>query len=550
MEFDELLITTGVDALVRLVKGKQRVELSAAAKALNIPETTLETWAGVLEEEGILEIEYKLTKVFLVWIPPTAKEVEEKEVAFTTRKEGLVQEAEALQKKFTPEFSEVENLQKNFNAMYEKLAAQLDKMEQSAGTAALPPARAPQLQQFQKELSGLKEGVAALRTEWKSFESSWKRMPPPSKAADTFALVQELDTLEKKVTSLKKGMPEEMPISQDLQRKVDELHREFKAIHEREGRLKENMRSLGEAGEIVQEMAGQLGRYESNIGKMKKEFAHLQGQIQALQEEGQRFSKDVGEQLEAMERFNDSLDVAKNILANYPSQSRVMQELEQLHAREKSIEEKMNAVEKLLAALKSPQKLVNDFTTLKSRIEKERRVLQEQAQQAAAAVEQQKTLYGSFEKIRDRMHTQIDEYAKQLAKLRPQLKSMESEAAEVAQKWEKQVKVLAKKSKEKDFRETLHAMQDLQGKKQLLDDIHVRLDALATTAESLRKRLSLLSREAHLLEIRTGKAMPAGEVPETEKSVREQLALTQKEEEEFRQKREELRKLIQKLWES
>ena len=31
MEFDELLITTGVDALVRLVKEKQRIELEEAA---------------------------------------------------------------------------------------------------------------------------------------------------------------------------------------------------------------------------------------------------------------------------------------------------------------------------------------------------------------------------------------------------------------------------------------------------------------------------------------------------------------------------------------
>ena len=52
VEFDELLITTGVDALVRLVRQKQRVELSDAAGILNIPEDTIEEWAGALEEQG------------------------------------------------------------------------------------------------------------------------------------------------------------------------------------------------------------------------------------------------------------------------------------------------------------------------------------------------------------------------------------------------------------------------------------------------------------------------------------------------------------------
>ena len=75
MEFDELLITTGVDALVRLVKQKSKVELEEASKTLNIPSETIEDWSRVLEEEGILRIEYRLTKVYLVWIKPTEEEV-------------------------------------------------------------------------------------------------------------------------------------------------------------------------------------------------------------------------------------------------------------------------------------------------------------------------------------------------------------------------------------------------------------------------------------------------------------------------------------------
>src|SRR3989338_9984867 len=79
-EFDELLITTGVDALVRLVKEKQKIELDIAAKLLNIPTNTIEDWWHILEEEGIIKLEYKLTKVYLLWVPATEQEiVKEKE---------------------------------------------------------------------------------------------------------------------------------------------------------------------------------------------------------------------------------------------------------------------------------------------------------------------------------------------------------------------------------------------------------------------------------------------------------------------------------------
>ena len=69
-EFDELLITTGVDALVRLVKEKEKIELAIAAKTLGIPQSTIEDWAHILEEEGIISIDYSLTKIYLSWVVP------------------------------------------------------------------------------------------------------------------------------------------------------------------------------------------------------------------------------------------------------------------------------------------------------------------------------------------------------------------------------------------------------------------------------------------------------------------------------------------------
>ena len=76
MGLDELLITTGVDALVRLIKEKGMIELSLAAQLLNIDAVTIEDWAHTLEEEGIIKIEYHLTKVYLAWVQPSAEEIE------------------------------------------------------------------------------------------------------------------------------------------------------------------------------------------------------------------------------------------------------------------------------------------------------------------------------------------------------------------------------------------------------------------------------------------------------------------------------------------
>lgn len=98
MEFDELLITTGVDALVRLVKDRQKIELEEASSALNIGQETLEEWARVLEEEGILRMEYRLTRIYLVWVKPTEEEVAGEVKSFYESKKGIEAEVEKAEK--------------------------------------------------------------------------------------------------------------------------------------------------------------------------------------------------------------------------------------------------------------------------------------------------------------------------------------------------------------------------------------------------------------------------------------------------------------------
>lgn len=86
MEFDELLVTTGVDSLVRIVKERQRIELEEASLLLGTPAETLEEWARILEEEGILRIDYRLTKLFLVCVKPTEDEIASEVKSFNEEK--------------------------------------------------------------------------------------------------------------------------------------------------------------------------------------------------------------------------------------------------------------------------------------------------------------------------------------------------------------------------------------------------------------------------------------------------------------------------------
>jgi len=67
------VISTGIDRFMRKLHQRKRVELSKISKELNIPEDTVEYWSYILENQGLLRIDYTLTTVYLSWIARAMK---------------------------------------------------------------------------------------------------------------------------------------------------------------------------------------------------------------------------------------------------------------------------------------------------------------------------------------------------------------------------------------------------------------------------------------------------------------------------------------------
>jgi hypothetical protein len=80
------LILTGVDVLLDYVKKKGKVTVKDAAKIIGYPVSVIEDWANILEEEGLISIEYKFTKTFLVNKSITQKKEVKKEIRKTIMK--------------------------------------------------------------------------------------------------------------------------------------------------------------------------------------------------------------------------------------------------------------------------------------------------------------------------------------------------------------------------------------------------------------------------------------------------------------------------------
>ena len=117
MALDDFIISTGVDQLIRLVKERGRVEVGAAASALSLPIKTVEDWAHVLEGEGIVSIEYRLTKIYIVWKEPSKEYVAEKSQKLAAKASSAKAEIDRLLAKVQTEGKELSQMQHELEAI-------------------------------------------------------------------------------------------------------------------------------------------------------------------------------------------------------------------------------------------------------------------------------------------------------------------------------------------------------------------------------------------------------------------------------------------------
>jgi len=126
MEVQSSVIETGVDKLVSIVKERGRIALADAAKELGISATVIQEWVDFLEDEGIISVEYKLTKPYLVERKLSKKEVDAKSKEFESKKDVFVRKAEVSLSFLEKQSEELKKVKTEFDRLKNDLGMQLD----------------------------------------------------------------------------------------------------------------------------------------------------------------------------------------------------------------------------------------------------------------------------------------------------------------------------------------------------------------------------------------------------------------------------------------
>lgn len=130
MDVGSSIIETGVDKLVNLVKQRGQIALVDAAKELGVSATVIQEWVDFLEEEGIISVDYKLTKPYLVERKLTKNELEAKAKEFTSKKDVFVRKAEVSLSFLEKQEEELKKVKSEFDKLKNELGLELDTVKE------------------------------------------------------------------------------------------------------------------------------------------------------------------------------------------------------------------------------------------------------------------------------------------------------------------------------------------------------------------------------------------------------------------------------------
>lgn len=567
MKFDELLITTGVDALVKLVKEKKRIDVELVAQLLNIPAETIEEWSRVLEEEGIIKINYRLTKVYLTWVTPTEEELVEETESLKKDEAEINEEIQKLKDSMDPEIKQTESLKKSFDELYATLYPRLKELEEKISSFQGPETTGKKVDYYIQRIEELKEKVESSQGEIREYSKDLDRLYKTfgkeedlksradkfdRKIAELKGLENELIILRKTTEQQQKSLPsaEQLPSLRDLKERHEAVKKEFLEMKRRTTRLRDDMVALDEGAEIIKTVGASIKKYEKKLDVTQKEVKPLLKDIEVLAAKAKQMKDQLQEDTDKLERFSDSINIAKGILDRFPSEKRVMEELEKIKSKENAIEEKSKSLDTLLKVVGGSKVAAAEASEVMKKIDDKIAEVREEYEEFSSILEQEKSTLMTYQKIKEKLAPSLDNYKKKMDELGGSLKALRSELAQQGEEVEHEMeKVEAVLGADKG-KEIMAMAREVKEKKELMDEIRESLESMSASAANLNKRVNLVSKEASLLQLRIDSSTaPSTQLSGEEEKVRTEIKLTRDEEEEFKRKRKELRDLIKRLWE-
>ncbi len=122
-------IETGVDKLVQLIKETKRITVADAAKKLGVSKTVIQEWADFLQEEKVIDIDYKFTSTWLIEKKMTEEDIKNKKNEFESLKDNFIRKVESSIESVNHETEGLDHIKTEFDKIKKTIGEEYIKVE-------------------------------------------------------------------------------------------------------------------------------------------------------------------------------------------------------------------------------------------------------------------------------------------------------------------------------------------------------------------------------------------------------------------------------------
>lgn len=563
MEFDELLISTGVDSLIKLIEERKRIELGMASKLLGLPTATVEDWAHVLEEEKIIRIEYRLTEVNLVWVAPGMEEVKSEKAEFVRKKAALEDELrrlEAVQKKGKDDLrQQAESMEKMYSHFEESFRSleELSKQIKGVGERRGDVSRqtVDKAEELGKRMKEIRDSAGLLEKQLLEHKKVFEKEGVGRKVEDLESYRRHVTQLEDRVNDVLRRADEAVKRAPKagkaeitgLEKDMEKLEGEYRKIRDDSTSVKELIDEFRQSAEVLQTVRDLMKNVsESSVsvkGQLEKEYSALE----QLKREIPGIEKNLKADLELVAQYEDALKVAHDVMEKLPEKDELIRHVGEIEGREdelvlefKKFEKNINAV---TGNVLSFGDIVAELTKLRDEVEAVSKAMAKDSKEVFSSLEEETTTYNTFQKIKMKTKLSIDQYLSQMEKIKEESETVSAQLESLRKDTNRKLGDVAEAMGSENLRKAVELLDELEEKKKKIEEVRNIILDLNQKSERLEKNIRILMKEADLISLREG-----GPTPKEAEERTERIRLTATEQDEFEKKRKELKDLIRRLW--
>ena len=557
----DAFIFTAIDKFIRLVKEKGRVELGLASRILNVSTATVEEWAHILDDEGIIDIEYRLSKVYAVWVAPSEEEVAKEKGEFEEHRKKVVSEFETVKERVEKEKAEIESLYSLLEQYEEKISKSTAGIESTLH--AIEEEKRKQGGAYYENLDKLENilaKVSEINDSINFLEANLKKISEKMTSFDISLNVERIEQMKKDVNELNKKYSEMVVWVESTKESLlkysgtadisgivsrfEGIEKEYANLGKVLDGIKEASHTLSSSLEIIESTTKTLENLEARKNALLKELRTVSGspeeaekKLILLIEKKKTVEKELFE-------LGDNIELAKSVLSGAEVED-VLSKLREAESKFLSLGEQMEKLRETVSNVerfKDVDEIINELSELRAKVEESRERLASEAGAVFDAVNEEVSTFSSYQKIKDKIMASVQEQFGQLDDIKQKYSMVKDDVEKLEGSLDALFNKLRGEGVSEEAKMAFDEAESLIKRKKSFNEIKSIIADLKNMITNLAKEVSLLSKELELINLRAG--------GEGFREFESKAELTGEELSRYEEKKREVSEIVKKLWES